>query len=139
MERFIRERLDNGTQRIVIVGTDSPTLAPELVSDALRMLRDADMVIGPATDGGYYLIGCRRRIPPVFDEIEWGTPTVLRDTFRRIDGLWRIAILPPWYDVDTLDDWQFLQGHVAALRRAGIDPRCPRTERLLDESPPLRP
>ena len=63
---------------------------------------------------------------------------VLRDTIGRLDDSWRIALMPPWYDVDTLDDWRLLQGHVAALRHAGIDPRCPRTERLLDESPPLR-
>jgi hypothetical protein len=43
----------------------------------------------------------------------------------------KIALLPPWYDVDTLDDWQFLRGHVAAMRAAGIDPQIPRTEAII--------
>jgi hypothetical protein len=46
-----------------------------------------------------------------------------------------LAVLPPWYDVDTLDDWWMLRGHVAALRHAGIDPGLPATEALLHDDP----
>ena len=46
-------------------------------------------------------------------------------------GAWRLALLPPWYDVDTLADWQVLCGHIAAMRRAGIDPAVPHTEALI--------
>jgi hypothetical protein len=56
---------------------------------------------------------------------------VLLDTASRLAGQpWRLALLPPWYDVDTLDDWSMLCGHLAALRRAGIDPGVPQTEQL---------
>lgn len=130
MARFIRERIEGGAERIVIVGTDSPTLPVEYVTDAFHTLRHAEVVLGPATDGGYYLLGCRRRLPPIFDGIAWGGSTVLRDTVARLDDSWRIALLPPWYDVDKLDNWHMLQGHIAALRRAAIDPRCPRTEKI---------
>ena len=51
---------------------------------------------------------------------------------RLCDPAWRVALLPPWYDVDTLQDWLTLQGHVAAMRRAGIDPGLPRTQTLLE-------
>src|SRR5439155_33270 len=61
----------------------------------------------------------------------WGHCTVLAQTVARVAGAsLRLALLPPWYDVDTLDDWRMLCGHVAALRCAGIDPGVPRTEQL---------
>ncbi len=132
MERFIRERIEGGAERIVIVGTDSPTLPVECITDAFRGLRDADVVLGPATDGGYYLVGCRRRLPPIFDGIAWGGSTVLRDTIARLEASWRVTLLPPWYDVDTLEDLRMLQGHIAAMRRAGINPGAPRTEQICD-------
>ena len=50
---------------------------------------------------------------------------------RLSDPGWRLALLPPWYDVDTPQDWDLLRGHVAALRRAGADPAVPHTEALL--------
>ncbi|MCI0683157.1 MAG: TIGR04282 family arsenosugar biosynthesis glycosyltransferase [Gemmataceae bacterium] len=130
MERFIRDRIDGGAERVVLVGADSPTLPVEHVHDAFHRLHDVDLVLGPATDGGYCVIGCRRRVPPVFRGVAWGTSTVLRDTVARLDDSWRLALLPPWYDVDTLDDWRMLQGHVAAMRRTGAEPRCPHVERL---------
>lgn len=132
MERFICERREHGAERIVIVGADSPTLPVAYISDAFRSLRDADVVLGPATDGGYYLIGCRRRLPSIFDGIAWGSSTVLRDTVARLESSWRVTLLPPWYDVDTLDDLRMLQGHIDTMRRAGIDPGAPRTEQLCD-------
>jgi hypothetical protein len=56
---------------------------------------------------------------------------VLRHTVARLDEGWRLELLPPWYDLDTLDDWEALRGHVAAMRRAGVDPMMPITEALL--------
>ena len=65
------------------------------------------MVLGPALDGGYYLIGCGRRLPPVFEGVRWSTNHVLADTVARLaDPSWRLALLPPWYDVDTPEDWE---------------------------------
>jgi hypothetical protein len=101
------------------------------------MLDSHDVVLGPATDGGYYLVGCAREAPAIFANIPWGSSQVLRDTVGAIAGAGcRLALLPPWYDVDTLDDWRMLQGHVAALRQAGLDPGIPHTERLLQEPVP---
>lgn len=138
MAAFVGEQLEAGATRVVLVGTDSPTLPVALVEQAFRALDGADVVIGPATDGGYYLIGCARQTPPVFDGITWGGPEVLRETVRRLEAAFRtLALLPPWYDVDTLDDWRALRGHVAALRGAGHDPAVPHTEALLAEEIPV--
>ena len=133
LERFIGDRLDAGADRVVVLGTDSPTLPPEFISRALEDLCHADLVLGPATDGGYYLIGCRRRLP-IFDGVSWSRDTVLAETIDRLaDPRWRLSLLPPWYDVDTPEGWATLRGHVRAMRRAGVDPGVRRTEALLGE------
>jgi rSAM/selenodomain-associated transferase 1 len=135
MHHFIQEQFRAGAQTVVIVGTDSPTLPLSFIQQAFDALDHADLVLGPATDGGYYLVGCNRRTPPIFDDVAWSSATVLAETVARLaDPSWRLALLPPWYDVDTLDDWRMLCGHLAALRRAGIDPGVPRTEHLCQAS-----
>ena len=131
--RFIGDRLDAGAGRVVVIGTDSPTLPAALIARAFDDLTHADLVLGPATDGGYYLVGCRRRLP-VFDGIAWSRETVLAETVARLaDPRWNLSLLPPWYDVDTPEDWAVLRGHVRALRRAGVDPGVPRTEAMINE------
>jgi rSAM/selenodomain-associated transferase 1 len=131
MQTFFAEELALGAERVVLVGTDSPTLPLDFIDQALRALAAADVVLGPATDGGYYLIGVARRVPPLFDGIAWGGSRVLLDTIRRAgEACLKLAVLPPWYDVDTRDDWWALCGHLAALRLAGIDPGVPHTEAL---------
>jgi glycosyltransferase A (GT-A) superfamily protein (DUF2064 family) len=134
MADFIGRRLADGAESVVLVGADSPTLPVDYVGRAFDALGRADVVLGPALDGGYYLLGCGRRLPPVFDGVAWGTGRVLAQTVARLaDPSWRLALLPPWYDVDAPADWRLLCGHLAALRRAGIDPATPRTEALARE------
>ena len=131
--RFIGDRLDAGAGRVVVIGTDSPTLPAALIARAFEELAHADLVLGPATDGGYYLVGCRRRLP-IFDGIAWSRDTVLAETVARLtDPRWSLALLPPWYDVDTPEGWAMLRGHIWAMRRAGVDPGVRRTEAILDE------
>ncbi len=70
-------------------------------------------------------------MPPLFEGVSWSNSRTLAESIARLsDPAWRLALLPPWYDVDTPEDWQVLCGHLAALRRAGIDPGVPRTEAL---------
>ena len=96
------------------------------MQQAFQELERADVVLGPATDGGYYLVGCGRRLPPIFEGVAWSSNRTLGDTIARLtDPAWRLAVLPPWYDVDTPDDWEMLRGHLAAIRRAGLDPGIP--------------
>jgi len=125
-----------GAHAAVLLGADSPTLPLGHVAQAFAELSRADLVLGPATDGGYYLIGCVPPVPAIFDGVDWGTDPVLEQTVARVQrNARRLALLPPWYDVDTIEDWHCLRGHLAALRAAGIDPKCPRTEALLAREP----
>ena len=134
METFLATQMAQGAKSVVLVGADSPTLPVSFVEQAFEELTSADLVLGPATDGGYYLVGCAGAVPPIFRGNAWGQSTVLQETIAQlVDTSVRLKLLPPWYDVDTLDDWRLLQGHVAGMRRAGIDPQLPNTEELIQK------
>lgn len=107
------QRMANAFERVLdrapaalIVGTDCPTLNAEIVTDAFALLSDsADVVLGPAEDGGYYLIGMRESTPSLFNEIEWGGEQVFADTVMKLDrseSIWRE--LPRLWDVDRPED-----------------------------------
>jgi rSAM/selenodomain-associated transferase 1 len=135
MHDFFAGEFEDGASRVVLIGSDSPTLDPTHVIGAFLCLEGRDVVLGPSTDGGYYLIGCRRAVPPIFEGIDWSTPSVLSQTIERLrDTGLSLSVLPPWYDVDTLDDWRMLTGHLSALRLAGMDPGLPRTEALISRA-----
>src|SRR5262245_23401301 len=77
LSRFVEARFRAGATALVLVGADSPTLPVAFVDQAFRELERCDVVLGPAADGGYYLIGCSRFHPWLFDGITWGTSAVL--------------------------------------------------------------
>jgi glycosyltransferase A (GT-A) superfamily protein (DUF2064 family) len=118
MASALRQALDAGATRVALIGTDVPTLPASILRDAFRLLRNSDVVLGPACDGGYYLVGVSRRVPPIFDGIPWGRSTVLEATLADINRLGlRCRLLPFWYDVDTMPSLRLLAAHLAALRR----------------------
>jgi hypothetical protein len=120
MASALRQALEAGATRAVLIGTDVPTLPPAVITDAFAQLRRADVVLGPACDGGYYLVGVARRVPPIFDRITWSRPTVLEATLARINALGlRGRLLPFWYDVDGVPSLRLLAAHLGLLRRAG--------------------
>ena len=94
-----------GSHRAVLIGTDCPELDGRLVQAAFDRLGGNDLVLGPASDGGYYLIGLRSPAPSLFDGILWGTGEVLRATLRvaKAAGL-SVALLPRLSDVDCSED-----------------------------------
>ncbi|HTN04479.1 MAG TPA: TIGR04282 family arsenosugar biosynthesis glycosyltransferase [Planctomycetaceae bacterium] len=117
----------------VLIGSDSPTLPEAIVAEAFTKLRDADCVLGPATDGGYYLIGCRGAPPAIFTQVNWSQPTVLSQTVERGAGsALRLAELPPWYDIDTRQDLQMLAGHLRLSQAAGGNVAAPKTAQVLE-------
>ena len=131
MRSFFEGELAEGASKVVLIGSDSPTLDPSIVISAFLCLEARDAALGPATDGGYYLVGCRNAVPPIFDGVAWGTSAVLGQTVDRLTGSGlSVGVLPPWCDIDRPDDWTMLQGHLRAMRLAGIDPGLPRTEAL---------
>jgi hypothetical protein len=96
-----------GAGRVVVVGTDSPWLGAEEVAGAFARLKRHDAVLGPAEDGGYYLIGLSRPCPGLFEGIAWGSERVLAQTEARAHALGlRVASLPRGYDIDELEDLQ---------------------------------
>lgn len=104
--------LARGLDGVVLVGADAPSLPAAYLDLAVTHLAGgADLVLGPADDGGYYLIGLRSRQPSLFEGIPWSTGQVLAETRRRADaaGL-RTALLPAWFDVDTAADLDRLRG-----------------------------
>lgn len=96
-----------GESRVVIIGSDSPTLPPQFLNSAFDHLLQHDIVIGPAEDGGYYLIGSSAAHPRLFENIEWSAPTVLQKTLERANAMkLTTALLPEWYDVDEVESLQ---------------------------------
>lgn len=84
------ERMNNALQtelaqnsKVCLIGSDCPTLTGNDIADAFKQLDVADVVIGPATDGGYYLIGMKKPYPQLFSAIAWGTSSVLQDTLKK--------------------------------------------------------
>jgi uncharacterized protein len=121
----------DGAARAVLIGTDAPALGRGHVTEAFEVLREADLVLGPACDGGYYLVGLAAPRPALFEGIAWSTPTVCAATLERALALGlRHRLLPELRDVDTLADvraeWKrlapLLSGREALARRLGGDP-----------------
>ncbi len=126
LRAFFEGEFEDGASRVVLIRPDAPTLDPSVVVSALLCLDGRDVVLGPSADGGIYLVGSRAGAPPIFDAIDWGTPAVLGQMIDRLlDTGLSLAVLHPWYVVDTPEAWLALAGHVRALRRAGVDPACP--------------
>lgn len=91
--------------RVVLIGTDAPVLDVSNVTEAISHLDDNDLVLQPAEDGGYVLIGMRRFVAEVFDDIPWGSEGVMEATRMRLrDVGYRWFELPTTWDIDTLAD-----------------------------------
>jgi len=100
-----QESFREGVLSTVIIGSDCPTLTPEVAAAAFEALSEAPVVFGPANDGGYYLIGLSRVVPELFRGIPWGQETVLADSLGALAkaGL-RPALLPRLDDLDRPED-----------------------------------
>jgi rSAM/selenodomain-associated transferase 1 len=108
-ERFFFQR----TEKIVAIGVDDPRLTRQAIDHAFGVLDSCEWVIGPAVDGGYYLIGCRAALfdSSIFAGIDWGTDSVLRATIDRIEKAGRtLAVLPAHADIDVVEDLRRFAG-----------------------------
>lgn len=109
MARAFQDAFAAGAARAVLVGTDAPGVDAPFVEGALARLDDADVVLGPAEDGGYTLVGLRRPHPGLFEAVPWGTERVLAETRTRASGLGLSArLLPALPDVDRPEDLRHL-------------------------------
>jgi rSAM/selenodomain-associated transferase 1 len=120
-----------GGSRAVLIGSDSPDLPLAHLRHAFQRLKNRDVVLGPAMDGGYYLIGLRARAPRLFEGIAWGEAGVFADTVERIQReQLSFSLLPLWYDVDDPASIALLRA-LCAARRASGGLRLPHTEAAL--------
>lgn len=98
--------------KVVIIGTDCPYLEASDIHAAWDALDQSDLVIGPALDGGYWLIGLRRSEPGLFQEIQWSTELVYDQTIRKAESLGlSVVCLRVLEDIDTVDSWTRYQRH----------------------------
>lgn len=121
MADAFQQAFSGGISRALLIGSDIPDLPPAVFSEAFRALDGNDAVIGPARDGGYYLVGFRSDtfLPDIFRGIEWSTDTVLTNTLSVFAREGRtVHRLPPWQDVDTIEDLTHLvtRGRRSAFR-----------------------
>jgi len=105
MKHAFKSSFDNGVNRTVLIGSDCPEISKSLIDEAFKELAEADSVIGPSEDGGYYLIGLSRYIPEIFDDVEWSTSSVFSSTIKALDDLGAIhCVLKKLNDIDTESD-----------------------------------
>ena len=116
LDHVLADRLMAGYDQVVSINSDSPTLQASYLAEAFNCLDDPsiDVVFGPADDGGYYLIGCRRHHPSLVQDVAMSTPTVLSDSLAVADRLGlKVALLDSWYDVDEPADLERLRAEIA--------------------------
>lgn len=132
LQHAFAEQRRAGASRVVVIGCDSPDLPGERYAQAFTALEEADLVIGPAVDGGYYLIGARGKPEATLEAIPWGTSAVLEATLAaaRVNRI-RTALLDVWYDIDRPDDLAFLRTHLEFLVTSRDEDRCPHTRAFL--------
>jgi rSAM/selenodomain-associated transferase 1 len=104
-ERLQNAVADHSNARVVVIGTDAPDVDASVVASAFSALDNHHLVLGPAYDGGYYLIGLQCPLPDVFKGIEWSTERVLSQTVQAaVNSNATVHIMQPLRDIDTEDD-----------------------------------
>ncbi|MGG6295496.1 TIGR04283 family arsenosugar biosynthesis glycosyltransferase [Leptolyngbya sp. AN02str] len=115
----IQSALAKGAERVVVIGADCPTLDAPCLAQAFNALHHHDLVLGPATDGGYYLIGLTKAIPELFRSIDWGTERVFAQTMAIAQSLNLTAsTLVPLTDVDypaDLPTWEQVRQRIVSV------------------------
>ncbi len=105
LRNAFREAFRAGHERVVVIGSDLPAMHAELLRHAFRMLDEHTAVLGPARDGGYYLLGLREPCPQLFTGIPWSTERVLEHTLERLRSAGAAPVLlETLTDVDHADD-----------------------------------
>jgi hypothetical protein len=131
--------LESGHDCVILINSDAPTLPPSLLVQAVEALRAPGdrVVLGPAIDGGYYLIGLKRAHERLFQDIPWSTADVFRLTCERArEVALPVVVLPVWYDIDDAASFTLLQNELAdnppPFAQAGL-PTFQKTSEMLFE------
>ncbi len=132
MKNSLSDVFSGSAQRAVIIGSDAPDVPSAYISEAFRALQSSGCAVGPAADGGYYLIGFRRNafLPGVFEDMPWGTSSVLEKTMSCLAShSVSVYTVPGWYDIDTIEDLGLF-----VARNAGGGARALHTAAYMRES-----
>jgi uncharacterized protein len=109
MKNAFTTMLGHGFKKVVIIGSDCPEISPKLIDDAFRRLDHTDVVIGPATDGGYYLLGLKQMLDSLFERKSWSTSLLLNETIRELKTRSiPFSLLPELSDVDEEKDVNYI-------------------------------
>ena len=116
MASYFQTAFKSGAGRVVLIGSDSPTIPTAYIERAFALLEHQRVVLGPTRDGGYYLVGAADYVPPIFEDISWSSSAVWQQTVSHLSRC-RIgfAQLPEWYDVDDSSDLIHLRDHLCQL------------------------
>jgi rSAM/selenodomain-associated transferase 1 len=111
MSHAFQHLFASGFENIILIGSDLPTLPVRFFHQGYASLeKSADVVLGPSADGGYYLVGMKRMIAALFDDIGWSGADVLSQTMNKLGDLGlKHELLPDWYDIDTEKDLERLR------------------------------
>jgi rSAM/selenodomain-associated transferase 1 len=134
IQGFFDHAFGSGARRVVLIGSDSPNLPSSYIDQAFQLLDEMDVVIGPASDGGFYLIGQREQSRDLFAGTEWSSSRVCEQTLRNaraVDS--KVALLPVWYDIDTVDDARMMWSHLQAVSDSEQSELCPHTLAVLNQ------
>lgn len=124
LHNAFRDSFKSGAKKTVIIGSDSPTLSSTVIREAINHLEHKDLVLGPADDGGYYLVGAKEPSKFLFEDIDWSTTSVLANTIKKAEQKkLKYFLLPEWYDVDDLQ----------SLKRAKSDDNSGLIAELMDK------
>lgn len=106
MNNAFLKLFQKGYCKIVIIGSDCPSLTTGIIEEAFAKLDEADVIIGPSKDGGYYLLGLSDLITGLFENKEWSTDKVFAGTLENIHSEnKKYALLPKLADIDTIEDY----------------------------------
>jgi len=103
MRQAFEDAFKSGYREVIIIGSDLLDLSTADLQNAFELLSENEAVLGPAQDGGYYLLGLTRPVPGIFHNKSWGTNTVLKDTLADLRNV-KIALLPERNDIDRYED-----------------------------------
>ncbi|CAA0222723.1 conserved hypothetical protein [Tenacibaculum maritimum] len=103
MHNAFQEAFENNYEKVLIIGSDLYDLTPNHIHEAFDKLNSNEVVIGPAKDGGYYLLGMKKLIPSIFKNKNWGTSSVRKDTLKDLEKV-NVHLLEPLNDVDLIED-----------------------------------
>jgi uncharacterized protein len=109
-----RDGFMKGNERIAIIGSDAPDVSREDIEAAWSALGDHEVALGPAEDGGYWLIGLKSEQPALFEGISWSSSSVFDETMDRASAAgFKVQVLRKLSDIDTIEDWRRFRSRIA--------------------------